>query len=214
MCKNRRQCARPNSQFRLRCTWSQCLLSIYFCTLTVRWVFKLYTFCVIGAAFFIILLRFLFFVSFFLFILLQFLITRCCGALNSISLHTLRTLLTLHTENIVNKARKRTHAYASWHKSCSLYALYTWHSFTLFGWHSTAYLWFISIPFNFAAFVQVHAACTLYKCTCACVFVCDSKHMTIPLIYFCTWLKYNIFRFNGFHYLPLKPWNLSCAPKE
>lgn len=112
---------------------------------------------------------FFFFISFLLFfILLQFLITRCCGALNSISLHTLRTLLALHTENIVNKARmvlhKRTHAYASWHKSFSLYALHTWHSFTLFWWHSAAYLWFISIPFNFTAFAQVHAACTMYMC--------------------------------------------------
>lgn len=161
MCKNRRQCARPNSQFRLRCTWSQCLLSIYFCTLTVCWVFKSHTFCVVGAAFsyffyFSFHFFFLFCYNFWLHAVVELLIRFRCTRYAHYSLFTLKTLLT-------RRANVHTHAYASWHKSFSLYALYTWHSFTLFGWHSTAYLWFISIPFNFVAFLQVHAACTLYN---------------------------------------------------
>lgn len=101
--------------------------------------------------------RYIFWLHAFVELLIRFRCTRYAHY----SLFTLKTLLTRRAWFCTNV---RTHAYASWHKSFSLYALYTWHSFTLFGWHSTAYLWFISIPFNFTAFLQVHAACTTYMC--------------------------------------------------
>lgn len=209
MCKNRRQCARPNSQFRLRCTWSQCLLSIYFCTLTVCWVFRSHTFCVVGAAFFSSF-RFFFFLfcyNFWLHAFVELLIRFRCTRYAHYSLFTLKTLLTrrawfcTNVHTLMHLDIKVFHCMHCTHDTLSLFS-------DDIQQHICDLYLFLLIS------LHLHKCMPHVQCTCACVFVCDSEHMTIPLIYFCAWLKYNIFRFNGFHYLPLKPWNLSCAPKE